>query len=86
MKSLCLLGLIASATAALHGQTFFVGTPPDCSAIGNESPAIITNSAGATVGYSCWIGGTFAWYAAGAGWSSAVRVAAPASGAIQVNY
>jgi hypothetical protein len=86
MRSIYLLGSIALAAASLHGQTYYAPTPPDCSSIGGESPAKITNSAGATLGYSCWIGGTFADYAAGGGWSSAIRVAAPATGAIQVNY
>jgi hypothetical protein len=85
-KPLCRFGWIVFAAAALHGQTFYSATKPDCSAIGNETSLPVTNSFGATVGYSCWIGGTFPAYAAGGGYASAMRVAAPASGAIQANY
>jgi hypothetical protein len=46
----------------------------------------IANSSGKTVGYSCYVSGTFVWLAAGGGWSSAIRVAAPASAAIGVDY
>jgi hypothetical protein len=46
----------------------------------------ITNSSGRTIGYACYVSGTFVWLAAGGGWSSAIRVAAPASAAIGVDY
>jgi len=94
MKSLHCLGLIVLAAATLHGQSqpatngavFWSTVPPDCSSLSGESPATITNSSGATVGYSCWVSGTFVWLAAGGAWSSTIRVAAPTSGTIGVDY
>jgi hypothetical protein len=59
---------------------------PDCSSLAGESPVAIANSSGKTIGYSCYVSGTFVWLAAGGGWSSAIRVAAPASAAIGVDY
>jgi hypothetical protein len=59
---------------------------PDCSSLAGESPVAITNSSGTTVGYSCYVSGTFVWLAAGGGWSTSIRVAAPASAAIGVDY
>jgi hypothetical protein len=53
--------------------------------LAGESPVAITGASG-TVGYSCYVGGTFVWLAAGGGWSTAIRVAAPASAAIGVDY
>lgn len=37
-------------------------------------------------GYACGITGTFVWSAAGGGWDTAIRMAAPASGAVGVQY
>jgi hypothetical protein len=37
-------------------------------------------------GLACGISGTFPWLAAGGGWSTAIRAAAPASGAIGIQY
>jgi hypothetical protein len=88
MRSRHLLGLIALAAAALHGQTYWSTTPPDCTGV--EGPITITNSSGGTVGYSCEVSGTFVWLAAGGPshntWSSSVRVGAPASNAIDADY
>ena len=39
-----------------------------------------------TIGYSCYVSGTFVWLAAGGGWGTSIRVAAPASAAIGVDY
>ena len=89
MKTRHLIGLMALAAAALHGQTtvhYWSPTKPDCSSLGGETPIGITDSNGKILGYSCFVTGTFAWLAAGAGWSSAIRVAAPASGAVGVVY
>ena len=92
-KSLHLFGLIAVAAATLHGQPTNgpaywspVTSPPDCSSLAGESPVAITNSSGTTIGYSCYVSGTFVWLAAGGGWSTSIRVAAPASAAIGVDY
>jgi hypothetical protein len=35
--------------------------------------------------YVCWVSGTLPWYAAGAGWGSAIRVSAPPTGAVDIN-
>jgi len=91
MKSLYLLGLIAVAAATLHSQpvtgpVYWSTVPPDCSSLAGESPVAITNSSGKTLGYSCYVSGTFVWLAAGGGWSSSIRVAAPGSAAIGVDY
>jgi hypothetical protein len=91
MKSLRFLGLMALAGVVLHGQPPTTGaqywstTQPNCSSLG-VSPVIITDSSGTTIGYSCYVAGTFLWLAAGQGWGSSIRVAAPSSGAIGVDY
>ena len=46
----------------------------------------ISDSSGKTLGYACRLTGEFPWLAAGGTWSTAIRVAAPASGAIGVDY
>jgi len=93
------MALMALAAAALHSQpiavpgtqppvtgpVYWSTTAPDCSSLAGESPVAITNASG-TVGYSCYVSGTFVWLAAGGGWSTAIRVAAPASAAIGVDY
>ncbi len=94
MKSLQLLAPMALAAAMLssplaRGADYWSPVslpPPDCSSLAGESPVAITNPAGATVGYSCYVSGTFAWLAAGGGWRSSIRVAAPASAPIGVAY
>ena len=84
LKSLYLIVLIALAAATLNAQTYWSAAPPDCSTL-NTSSVPITNSAGTTIGYSCVVSGTFPWLAAGAGWGSAIRVAAPTSAPIGVD-
>jgi hypothetical protein len=91
MKSLHLLALIALAAATLHSQpangaVYWSTVAPDCSSLAGESPVAIANSSGKTVGYSCYVSGTFVWLAAGGGWGTSIRVAAPASAAIGVDY
>ena len=95
-KSLQLIGLIALAAAALYGQptngpVYWSTTQPDCSLLSDingqpETPVAITNSAGTTIGYSCYNAGTFVWLAAGGGWATSVRVAAPSSAPVGVDY
>lgn len=91
MKSLHLIGLVALAGATLHGQSatqpiYWSPTQPDCSSL-NESPIQVTvPSLKTTLGYSCWVSGQFLWLAAGGMWGTAIRVAAPASGAVAVYY
>lgn len=86
MKSLRLFAWIALATATLHGQTYWSATRPDCSSLAGESPVAITNSSGTTIGYSCYVSGAFVWLAAGGGWGTSIRAAAPASASIGVEY
>jgi hypothetical protein len=92
MKSLHLFALTALAAAALHGQPTNgpvywspVSSPPNCTSLAGESPVAIMSGT-TTVGYSCYVGGTFVWLAAGGTWGSSIRLAAPASAAIGVDY
>jgi hypothetical protein len=97
-KSLHLIGVMALAVATVHSQptngpVYWSTVAPDCSTLNNnESPVTITDSAGTTIGYSCYVSGTFLWLAAGgvdyhpAKWGTSIRVAAPASAPIGVNY
>jgi hypothetical protein len=93
MKTLHLFGLIALAIAPLHGQPINgpiywspVATPPDCSDLYYAQPVAITNASGTTIGYSCYVGGTFVWFASGGMWGTTIRVAAPATNPIGVDY
>jgi len=93
------LALMTAVAAMLHGQpiavpgaqppvtgpVYWSAAPPDCSSLAGESPVAITGGSG-TVGYSCYVSGTFVWLAAGGGWSTAIRVAATASASIGVDY
>jgi len=90
IKSLHLIALIALAVAIAYGQSssqpvYWSTTMPNCSSLGNEAPVTVQNGT-TTLGYSCYVGGTFVWFAAGGIWSTAIRVAAPASGAVGVMY
>src|SRR6185436_6483565 len=88
MKSLRFLGLMALAAATVYGQptngaVYWSSSPPDCTSIDSTQTAVaIFNGSGVRVGYSCYVAGTFVWLAAGAGWTTAIRVAGPASGGI----
>ena len=86
IQPLCRIGLIVLAAAALHGQTYYSAAKPDCSSLAEESAVAITNSSGTTIGYSCYVSGAFIWLAAGGGWGTSIRVAAPASAPIGVEY
>jgi hypothetical protein len=99
IRAFPLMALMALAATALNGQpvavpgtqppvtgpVYWSATAPDCSSLAGESPVAIVSASG-TVGYSCYVSGTFVWLAAGGGWGTAIRVAAPASGAIGVDY
>lgn len=104
MKRLSLIPLILLAVAPLqaqptNGAVYWSTTQPDCSSIpgptsAGEAPVAIMNTAGTTVGYSCYVSGTFSWFAAGGiptsqtnpSWGTSIRVAAPASAPIGVDY
>jgi hypothetical protein len=68
-----------------NGAVYWSTTAPDCSSL-NENAVAITNAAGTTIGYSCYVSGTFEWFAAGGGWATSIRVAAPASAPISADY
>ncbi len=95
MRSLHFMGLMALAIVSLRGQSIVYWSPtaPDCSSLmGGETAVAVKDSAGHTLGYSCYVSGTFVWLAAGgvdfnpASWSTVIRVAAPASGNIDADY
>ncbi len=88
-RLLQVLGLVSLAAAAMYGQPtdgakYWSTTVPTCTSV--SGPYKITNSSGALLGYSCAVAGTFPWLAAGGGWGTSIRVAAPASGAVGVDY
>jgi hypothetical protein len=88
MRSLQLFGLTALVAVTLHGQVFYTNPAPDCSDV--EGTVTIYNSAGTTIlGYSCYVAGTFVWFAAGGPpsntWSSAIRAAAPLSAPVEAD-
>ena len=93
MKRLYLPGVLLLAAAVLHSQptngpvywTPVTLPPPDCTSLAGESPVAITAGT-TTLGYSCYVSGTFVWLAAGGAWGSSIRVAAPASAAVGVDY
>ncbi len=78
---------MALAAVGLYGQPPATGTPYwsttpiDCSAVDNVPAGTsytITLPGGGT-GYYCYVSGTFVWLAAGGGYTTAIRVAGPAS-------
>ena len=89
-KSFRFLGLIALVAGGLrsqptNGPAYWSTTMPDCSSL-KETAVSITNSSGAVIGYSCYVSGTFVWFAAGGGWTSKIRVGAPSTAPIGVDY
>ncbi len=38
------------------------------------------------IGYSCYVSGTFIWFAAGDGWTSKIRAGAPSTAPVGVDY
>jgi len=89
LKSLQVFGLLAIAAAALQGQTYW-STDPNLDCSNSEGPFSITVSGVSGTVYACGNSGTFVWYAAGGPtnnpWLTFMRVAAPASGAVNVDY
>ena len=92
MKSLHLFcGTMALASATLYGFPPTTGaqywsTDPNlnCSAFHALISEVPLASGGK--GYACFVSGTFVWMAAGGSWASSLRVQAPASGNIGVQY
>jgi hypothetical protein len=90
LKSISLFALTALAAGALYGQPtngpVYWSTDSGLACPDVEGPVEITNSSGSTVGYSCYFSGVFVWTTAGGEWSSAIRVSAPGSNPIGVDY
>ena len=90
-KTLALFGWMAATAAGLYalppttGAQYWSTDPNlDCSAF--HALIIQVPLASGGIGFSCLVSGTFPWLAAGGGWSTSIRAAAPASGAIGVDY
>lgn len=83
-------GLIALAVAPLCAQSsqpvYWSAEAPNCTSLGQEAPVSIVDASGNILGYSCFVTGTFAWLAAGGIWGTTIRVAAPSSGAVGLDY
>jgi hypothetical protein len=82
---------MASAAATVYGLPTTTGaqwwsTDPtlDCTAFHALIYEVSLGSGGK--GYACGVTGTFIWSAAGASWRTSIRMAAPASGAVGVQY
>jgi hypothetical protein len=91
MKSFHLCGLMALAASGLYGAPPTTGpqywsTDPNLNCSSAHALIIEVSLASGGLGFSCLVSGTFPWLAAGGAWSTSIRVAAPASGAIGVNY
>ena len=91
MKTLRFAGLMALCAVALYGQPATNGpvfwstsSALDCNANSLQEVSF-PGPGGATV-YSCYLTGTFVWFAAGGGYTTALRVAAPASAPLGVDY
>lgn len=87
VKFACLTGLLVLGALAANAQTYWsTNSATACGAYGdsNGAPTQLTTGPGAG-GYVCWVYGTLPWYAAGASWGSSIRVAAPPTGAVNVN-
>ena len=91
MKLLHLGGLMALTGIGLYalppttGAKYWTTDPNlDCSSAHALIIEVQLDSGG--LGFSCLVSGTFPWLAAGGAWSTSIRIAAPASGGIAVNY
>src|SRR5689334_6067020 len=91
MKSLLFLGLMTMGALELYGLpptngAQYWSTDPnlDCSFARSQTYQIPLSSGGN--GYVCIVSGTFPWLAAGGNWATTIRVAAPGSGAIGIDY
>ena len=83
LMALTAMGLCASPPTT--GAQYWSTDPNlDCSSA--HALAIQVPLASGGLGVSCLVSGTFVWMAAGGSWSTSIRVAAPASGAVGINY
>jgi hypothetical protein len=93
MKWLSLVALTVLTALPLQAQTpptngavYWSPTQPDCTSLGENTPQTIKDASGKTLGYSCYVSGTFVWFAAGGIWGTTIRVAAPSSAPIGVDF
>jgi len=90
MKTLHFVAWMALCAGALYGQPtngpvyWSTSSALDCNANGLQEVSF-PGPGGATV-YSCYLSGTFVWFAAGGGYTTAIRVAAPASAPVGIDY
>lgn len=88
----CLLaGLIASAAATVCAGPPTTGaqwwsTDPNLDCISFHALIHEISLASGGKGYACGVTGSFIWSAAGGSWRTSIRMAAPASGAVGVEY
>jgi len=86
-KPAYLAGLMLAGALMASAQTYWTtNASTDCGIYGdsNSHPKQLTSGPGAG-NYVCWVYGTLPWYAAGAGWTSAIRTSAPPTGAVNLN-
>jgi hypothetical protein len=78
LKSLQIAAFIVMMDSVVQGQTFWSPSPPNCGPY--EALTVQLDTGGN--GYSCGVVGIFPWFTAGAGWTTSIRTAAPASASI----
>ncbi len=91
-RKVCLVAIVAGLSAATGfalppttGAQWW-STDPNLSCSAYRSLIYEVPLASGGKGYACGVTGTFVWYAAGGGWGTSIRMAAPASGAVGVQY
>jgi hypothetical protein len=77
-KSLQIAAFIVMMGSVVQGQTYWSASQPNCGPYENLTVQLNTGGNG----YSCGVVGIFPWFTAGAGWTTSIRTAAPASAAI----
>jgi hypothetical protein len=90
-RTYCLAGLIALAAPVVYGMPPATGaqwwsTDPSLDCTAYHALIYEVPLAAGGKGYACGVTGTFTWLAAGGNWRTSIRVAAPAAGAIGVQY
>lgn len=79
-----LAGVLALSAVSAMGQNWInpgtTTSPSSCAPFKDQYAGPTSTS------YYCYYNGTFPWFAAGEGWTTVLRIAAPASGAIEVKY
>jgi len=89
---LAILGAFASAVLLegqsqppVNGPVYWSSSIPNCSGHSLGTTKIV-DANGNALGYSCYVTGVFLWFAGGGMWSSDIRVAAPVTNPIGVDY